>query len=83
VAGQRPLPPQLINVDANTIGTVFFAVLPPNKVAVADVIVSACVNGPRGCVKVTSNEPAVMAGIGTVPLIVKGVPDVGVRVKLK
>jgi hypothetical protein len=57
--------------------------LPANKVAVPDVIVSTCVNGPRACVKVTSNGPEVPLGIATVSLIVKGVPDVGVTVKLK
>ena len=81
--GQLPAPPQAIVVDVNAIGTVFCAALPLNRVAEGDVIVYACVNGPREPVVVTSNEPAVPAGIGTLLLIVIGAPEVGVRVKLK
>jgi hypothetical protein len=72
-----------IQVDVNTIETVFCAVLPLNRVAEGDVIVYACVNGPREPVVVTSNEPAVPAGIETLLVIVMGVPETGVRVKLK
>ena len=78
-----PVPPQVIVVDVNTIETVFRAVLPLNRVAEDDVIVYVFVNGPREPVVVTSNEPAVPAGIGMVLLIVMGVPETGVRVKLK
>jgi hypothetical protein len=67
----------------NAIETVFCAVLPLNRVAEGDVIVYACVNGPREPVVLTSNEPAVPAGIGTLLVIVMGMPEVGVRVKLK
>ena len=77
-----PVPAQLIVVDVNTIETVFIAVLPANRVAPGDVIEYACVNGPREPVSITSNEPEVPAGIGTIRVIVMGVPTVGVRVKL-
>jgi hypothetical protein len=84
VAGQPvPVPAQAIVVDVNPIETVFCAVLPANRVAEDDVIVYVVVNGPREPVVVTSNGPAVPAGIGTVPVIVMGVPTTGVRVKVK
>jgi hypothetical protein len=74
---------QVSVVDVNTIGIVFFAVLPANRVAESDVIVYVCVNGPREPVAGTSNGPTVPGGIATLLVIVMGVPERGVRVKLK